>query len=889
MIDVLDVLGDGDLDAHSAICITYNLDLCFYDHYMRRTLRGAGINNQLVFCDANQYQQSLEEITLAPRCGRQYSVTPARARGAFHPKVYLLLGARKGRLVVGSGNLSVGGLVRNAELFGMFEYQEDQGAPHAAFGETVAFVRGLAEKSSEAVREQFEHAVSGAPWLRRQPVSDGRTVFYSGAGRMPLLRRIETLLTGRTVKDLVVCSASFDRSLSGLRSLAGLTKTGRLTCIVQPDIARLDGASVRRLGKAVAWRSFVDPYPAEKKKRRDVRAHDKLFVFDCGAEELAVFGSANASAPALSDDDGNVEVAVVLPWAPTGTTIERLGLSESLQTRNVFGSLVEKKWEEPDKEERPRFDFDLISAVVDGNGVILSFGEPPTERQLFGLRIELAESPGRPAVLQQELRVGPHGIETGVGDAVDTARCGRVVDERGTPRSNYVALTWSEVRRLGRGGSLNDRFDRAIGAMHDGMVLGTILFEILDRFRDFEVVLAGGGRGDKNNDREESTGGADSRPTDAFYSDAIPGVDDPARWLGDRVDLDLVASLIQPLTPESSMEPEVDDEDPDDEVLVEEQERRSIDAKKGSATGEERVPAGVAPAKAIERASARLARRLARAAAAIERALEAKDRRDLKEIALPSLARQVWMAHIAAFLAGRVVTSSENQEVLCLDEAQFAKYVLRVCRALAGGKAGGLLALLPDSAWHGTDGEHVRRGLALVETCCLWAIMWVRNYWQTCEDPEIRAEGIWDSVPELIGARLLNALRGRVPAPDLDDLGRRLPLVGAAGMAKLTACRDRLLAASDALRDTDSVMPLQNAVSTEWKPGDLVLNGHVGVTFITRIDGNKVHVVDLSKGIDARRTYLGKAVSPVRDPRLAELTWRPIQAAEPEQATTRRR
>ena len=62
MIDVLDLLNDADLDAHSSVCLTYNLDLCFYDHYVRRALRSARVQNQMVFCDASQYQQTLAEL-----------------------------------------------------------------------------------------------------------------------------------------------------------------------------------------------------------------------------------------------------------------------------------------------------------------------------------------------------------------------------------------------------------------------------------------------------------------------------------------------------------------------------------------------------------------------------------------------------------------------------------------------------------------------------------------------------------------------------------------------------------------------------------------------------------------------------------------------------------
>src|SRR5439155_1495140 len=81
----------------------------------------------------------LEGLSAARYIGRTYSVTPVRRPGAFHPKVYLLLGRTKGRLLVGSGNVTLGGLLRNAELFGRFDYDRQNGAgPHRAFGVAAA-------------------------------------------------------------------------------------------------------------------------------------------------------------------------------------------------------------------------------------------------------------------------------------------------------------------------------------------------------------------------------------------------------------------------------------------------------------------------------------------------------------------------------------------------------------------------------------------------------------------------------------------------------------------------------------------------------------------------------------------------------------------------------
>jgi len=55
-----------------------------------------------------------------------------------------------------------------------------------------------------------------------------------------------------------------------------------------------------------------------------------------------------------------------------------------------------------------------------------------------------------------------------------------------------------------------------------------------------------------------------------------------------------------------------------------------------------------------------------------------------------------------------------------------------------------------------------------------------------------------------------------------------------------------------------------------------VFNRDVGVTFVTRTAGSNVDVVDLSRGLDCRRTYRSTFVRPVIDLRLTGLLWRTI-------------
>ena len=195
MFDVIEMLGHSGYDLRSSIILTYGLDLPLYDGLIRRALNRAGVWNQVVFCDLSCYIQDIQAQTAALHAGRQYSVTPIWQSGAFHPKVYLLLGPRHGRLLVGSGNTTIGGLIRNAEVFGLFDFDADKASgPHVAFPAMFALVEELSQRASDTVRKQIKSARQMAPWLSSPPVEDGRKILIGGPGKPELLTQIAACL-----------------------------------------------------------------------------------------------------------------------------------------------------------------------------------------------------------------------------------------------------------------------------------------------------------------------------------------------------------------------------------------------------------------------------------------------------------------------------------------------------------------------------------------------------------------------------------------------------------------------------------------------------------------------------------------------------------------------
>lgn len=674
--------------------------------------------------------------------------------------------------MIGSGNASLGGLVRNAEVFGRFEFDADSGVgPHPAFREVFELAKALGVNALPAVRAQLARAEQWTPWLADAPITDGRVVRVGGPGRAPLLEAIRDRAGVDGVRQIVAMASSFDRHLEAVRALATLGTGGHETLVVvQADRVALDGQAIGHLPAGTSWRAFSDPRPSKKREPHDSYLHAKLVLVQTSKADHLFFGSANLSRPALLDGS-NLELLVELPPEPPGSWVERLGLAASL-TEDVKPVLVGQVWTDRDAEP--------VALAVALAGVEWSPGDGwvvAAEGPIGGeLTLALGALRSRPDALVPVRRRADGTMVANAAAATEAVRFAWLVDRAGLPLSNVVALTWPEVARMRLGGWLGSRVEHAILGMKQGELLGHVLFEFLDGVPDLGVLAVAQLRRTSAERERKDDGAPEStdRAEASFYTDAT-AIEGPAATFtaGDRSDLDLLASLVQPLSSPAKPAHDEDPDEEDDDGIEEEAERRNLDVSK-TADGSERTASTRLPtARRMRTAGRRFTRRVERAAHALAETVDAVG----DDLVVPSgiVARQVWMIFIAAFVAGRPVETADEGEEVVVEPSVFAHFVLRCAAALAGDARGGLLRRLDSAAWSTREGAALADGMRFIVAACAWAIAWFENEHPSADLRWSRteAEGIHDAIALFVLARLLAVIGPRVTDPDFEDAARR--------------------------------------------------------------------------------------------------------------------
>lgn len=311
-IDLLHTLSSNN-EFRAAVFLTYTLDLQFFEQMVAPILDSTRCTSVLIISDAAGYDDALARgAQNLSGVGTRYVCVrlPTSGSGIQHGKLVLLTGAHTGRLLVGSGNLTLHGFGRNLELFDQYDVRFDS-QQHLLEGSAYPFraVYRLLEEirtntsgfttAASMLLDQISHNSSWIITPQNEPID---LQLWSSVTK-PLIQRIALL---EPVEELQIISPFFD--LHALQALLQALCPARLRLGVDSSKPHLDGTGLLRIcssSKCTVQVQAIDGTP----RHRPLHAKAIIGITETGAWCLS--GSANCTRPALLGSwgrDGNLEL-----------------------------------------------------------------------------------------------------------------------------------------------------------------------------------------------------------------------------------------------------------------------------------------------------------------------------------------------------------------------------------------------------------------------------------------------------------------------------------------------------------------------------------------------------------------------------------------------------
>lgn len=306
-----DILGSGSETYHSAILTCYSFDPLFFSSFYQPQLNSRGIRNQIVLIDSNRLDEAMEEeesYSFANGVSVFDGYTPLRINckngGVFHPKIMFFVGEKKITAIVGSGNLTYGGIAYNNEAWGAV-CASSHDSPEARIVKDVwNYLNSIIARNHSASAEmQLSWMIDCSPALKSivsheyDDEADGNGIQFTkfianGDSGKSIFDCISECTDEDQIKKISIVSAFYDTNGTALKNIIDVFNPEQLDCIIEESLEALPS----NLDKSA--------FPQIKFYRMggdlsEHLTHAKIIQLESDKRTILALGSANASIQAL--------------------------------------------------------------------------------------------------------------------------------------------------------------------------------------------------------------------------------------------------------------------------------------------------------------------------------------------------------------------------------------------------------------------------------------------------------------------------------------------------------------------------------------------------------------------------------------------------------------
>lgn len=330
ILDVLDMSRGYD----TALLTTFNFEIEFFEKVILSRLVRNNIRKVSVFVDAKELSKSLSNAR-SGCLGQRYAINPVSMSGSFHPKVILLLGKNRARLIVSSANLKLTGYCINNEIFDYIDYDEEHPAYRDLIVKAIRFF-DYCNQFTPQLDNALLTTIRKAPYNRKAP-ANGQLFFLENTSNS-VLDQLKDIIQ-EPVETITVAAPYYDNDLLGLKAINNSFPTASIFLYLQH-------------GKSTFPEAVQTVFQKDLKVFEKVKApgnenshfyHGKVFLFKCEKSSYVLYGSSNCTQSALTktkSEGGNIEANLLLKgtYNEFDDFFEQFDIAEKLQPESQIMS-----------------------------------------------------------------------------------------------------------------------------------------------------------------------------------------------------------------------------------------------------------------------------------------------------------------------------------------------------------------------------------------------------------------------------------------------------------------------------------------------------------------------------------------------------------------------
>lgn len=287
-----------------ALLTTYNFDIRLFEQAILNSLFANDVRKVSVYVDAEELIKSLQSVRTC-QIGKKYMVNPIRISGTFHPKVILLLGEKKARLILGSANITTPGYTTNHEVINFIDYSEKDPEHLDLIVNAIGFFNSIDRLSDQLDHELIDEAVS-YPYYHR--TKQNEEAYYLHNLRESILSQVRQIITD-DVQRINIAVPYYDKELTAYERLRDQFPNAGIQLYIQNHKSTFP-VDYNHIHKVA---NHINPFAGfrhEKDNYKNNFYHGKVFLFQSAEKSYVLYGSANCTQMALTKshaEGGNIE------------------------------------------------------------------------------------------------------------------------------------------------------------------------------------------------------------------------------------------------------------------------------------------------------------------------------------------------------------------------------------------------------------------------------------------------------------------------------------------------------------------------------------------------------------------------------------------------------
>ena len=288
----------------AVLMTTFNIEFSFFERYLLHLYLNNSIRHINVFVDSKQLNESLKD-EMPLHFGKKYYVSPIDINGAFHPKVILMLGANKAKLIISSANIKMSGYMTNNEIFQTFYYDENNKEYESLIYESTEMFKKLnlmteiPDRGTQKLLDKFKINQPTEYCQTRLLTSIDDSIFH----------QLQFLIHDE-IKEIKAAVHFYDQHLTALEQLQETFQCKNTKLYIQNELNTFPVEYNKKYKKISNQSITVFDSILVDGKQKSSFYHGKVFEFVGKNNTYIFYGSANCTANALmrnKTENGNVE------------------------------------------------------------------------------------------------------------------------------------------------------------------------------------------------------------------------------------------------------------------------------------------------------------------------------------------------------------------------------------------------------------------------------------------------------------------------------------------------------------------------------------------------------------------------------------------------------